>query len=178
MKTNVALIGFMGTGKTTVGGVLAKKLNKKMVELDSLIEQRAKKSIARIFQEDGETAFRQLEIKVTKEVASSKNQVIACGGGIVLNKINIDRLKLEAVVVYLMASPEVIEARVSADDGVRPLLDKSNKALTIRELLEFRQPFYERAADIKIDTSKLGIEATAELIIARLKEYEGFNWQE
>jgi shikimate kinase len=176
MKTNVALIGFMGTGKTAVGDVLAKKLNKKLVELDSLIEQRAKKSIASIFKEDGEIAFRQLEIEVTKEVASNKNQVIACGGGVVLNKINIDRLKEEAVVVYLMASPEVIEARVSADGGVRPLLDKSDKALTIRELLEFRQPFYERAADIKIDTSKLGIEATAELIIARLKEYEGFNW--
>jgi shikimate kinase len=178
MKTNVALIGFMGAGKTAVGGVLAKKLNKKLVEMDSLIEQRAKKSIARIFQEDGEIAFRQLEIEVTKEVATGKNQVIACGGGIVLNKINIDRLKQEAVVVYLMASPEVIEARVSADGGVRPLLDKSNKALTIRELLEFRQPFYGRAADIKIDTSKLDIEATAELIIARLKEHEGFNWQE
>ncbi len=178
MKTNVALIGFMGTGKTAVGGVLAKKLNKKLVELDSLIEQRAKKPIAGIFQEDGEIAFRQLEIEVTKEVATGKNQVIACGGGIVLNKINIDRLKEEAVVVYLTASPEVIEARVSSDGGVRPLLDKSNKALTIRELLEFRQPFYKRAADIKIDTSKLGIEATAELIIARLKEYEGFNWQE
>jgi shikimate kinase len=178
MKTNIALIGFMGTGKTAVGDVLAKKLNKKLVELDSLIEQRAKKSIASIFKEDGEITFRQLEIEVTKEVATGKNQVIACGGGIVLNKINIDRLKEEAVVVYLMTSPEVIEARVSADGGVRPLLDKSNKALTIRELLEFRQPFYERAADIKIDNSKLGIEATAELIIARLKKYEGFNWQE
>jgi shikimate kinase len=178
MKTNIALIGFMGTGKTAVGDVLAKKLNKKLVELDSLIEQRAKKSIASIFKEDGEITFRQLEIEVTKEVATGKNQVIACGGGIVLNKINIDRLKEEAVVVYLMASPEVIEARVSPDGGLRPLLDKSNKALTIRELLEFRQPFYERAADIKIDNSKLGIEATAELIIARLKKYEGFNWQE
>jgi shikimate kinase len=178
MKTNIALIGFMGTGKTAVGDVLAKKLNKKLVELDSLIEQRAKKSIASIFKEDGEITFRQLEIEVTKEVATGKNQVIACGGGIVLNKINIDRLKEEAVVVYLMASPEVIEARVSPDGGLRPLLDKSNKALAIRELLEFRQPFYERAADIKIDNSKLGIEATAELIIARLKKYEGFNWQE
>lgn len=176
MKTNVALIGFMGAGKTAVGRLLAEKLNKKLVELDSLIEHKAGKSIADIFQEDGEMAFRQLEIEVTKEVAGNKNQVIACGGGIVLNKINIDRIKDEAVVVYLMASPEIIQERVSIDEGIRPLLKKSNKALTIRELLEFRQPFYERAADIKIDTSELDIEATSKLIIARLKEYEGNNF--
>ena len=176
MKTNVALIGFMGAGKTAVGRLLAEKLNKKLVELDSLIEHKAGKSIADIFQEDGEIAFRQLEIEVTKEVAGNKNQVIACGGGIVLNKINIDRLKDEAVVVYLTASPEIIQERVSIDEGIRPLLKKSNKALTIRELLEFRQPFYERAADIKIDTSELDIEAVAQQIIARLKEYEGNNF--
>ena len=178
MKTNIALIGFMGAGKTTIAELLAEKLNKKAMELDSLIEQRAGKSIPDIFREDGETAFRELEIEAAREVAASNNQVIACGGGIVLNKINIDRLKEGAVVVYLTASPQVIEERVSTNDIVRPLLMKSNKELTIREMLEFRQPFYERAADIKIDTSELNIEATAELIIARLKEYEGFNWQE
>lgn len=177
MKTNLALIGFMGTGKTAVGRVLAEKLDKELIELDSLIELKAGKSIARIFQEDGEIAFRQLEIEVTKEAAAGKNQVIACGGGVVLNKINIDRLKEEAVVVYLNASPEVILQRVSSDDSVRPLLKKGNKTLTIRELLKFRKPFYERAADIKIDTSNLDIEATAELIITRLKEYEGDNIQ-
>ena len=170
MKTNIALIGFMGAGKTAVGKLLAEKLNKKLVELDSLIEYRAGKSIADIFQEDGEIAFRQLEIDVTKEVATSKDQVIACGGGVVLNKINIDRLKKEGIVVYLTASPEVTLQRVSADNSVRPLLKDSNKALTIKELLKFRQPFYERAADIKIDTSELDIESTAQQIIARLKE--------
>jgi shikimate kinase len=148
--------------------VLAKKLNKKLIELDSLIELKAGKSITRIFQEDGEIAFRQLEIEAAKEVAAGKNQVIACGGGIVLNKINIDRLNEKAVVVYLMASPEVIQERVSTNGVVRPLLKKSNKATAIKELIAFRQPFYERAADIKIDTSKLDIEAVVEQIIARL----------
>jgi len=170
MKTNIALIGFMGAGKTAVGKLLAEKLNKKLIELDSLIELKAEKPIARIFKEDGEIAFRQLEIEATKEVAGNKNQVIACGGGIVLNKINIDRLKEEGIVVYLTASPEVILQRVSADNTVRPLLENNNKTLTIRELLKFREPFYERAADIKIDTSKLDIESTTQQIIARLKE--------
>lgn len=175
MKTNIALIGFMGAGKTAVGRVLAEKLNKKLIELDSLIEYRAGKSIALIFQENSEIAFRELEIDVTKEVATGKNQVIACGGGVVLNKINIDRLKEESMVVYLTASPDVILQRVSADNSVRPLLKKSNKATAIKELIAFRQPLYERAADIKIDTSKLDIEAVAQQIIARLKEYEGNN---
>ncbi len=175
MKTNIALIGFMGAGKTAVGRVLAGKLNKKLAELDSLIEDKARKPISRIFQEDGEIAFRQLETEVTREVAAGKNQVIACGGGVVLNKINIDRLKEESVVVYLTASPDIILQRVSADNSVRPLLKKSNKATAIKELIAFRQPLYERAADIKIDTSKLGIEAVAQQIIARLKEYEGNN---
>ncbi len=175
MKTNIALIGFMGAGKTAVAKILAEKLGKELVELDSLIEFKAGKSIPHIFRQHGEIAFRELEIEITREVAAGNNQVIACGGGIVLNKINIDRLKEGAVVVYLTASPEVIQQRVDADDTTRPLLAKGDKALTIREMLEFRQPFYERAADIKINTSALDIATTAETIIARLKEYEGFN---
>ena len=175
MKTNIALIGFMGAGKTAAGRLLAKKLGKKLVEMDSLIELRAGKPIPDIFQEDGEVAFRRLEIEVTREVAGNKNQVIACGGGVVLNRINIDRLKKGAVVVYLTASPEVILQRVSDDSSVRPLLENSNKALNIRELLKFRQPLYERAADIMIDTSGLDIETVAERITAGLEEYEGSN---
>jgi len=85
MKTNIALIGFMGTGKTTIGRTLARKLSKTFVEIDALIEQKAGKSIADIFKDDGEIAFRQLEIDITREIAARENQVIACGGGIVLN---------------------------------------------------------------------------------------------
>ncbi len=168
--TSVALVGFMGAGKTAVGRVLAEKMNKELVELDSLIVEKAGKSIARIFDQEGEIVFRQLEMEVTREVAGRKNQIIACGGGVVLNKINIDRLKAEAVVVYLMASPEAIQERVVAGDAeVRPLLGDGDKSLAIRELLAFRQPFYRRAADIIIDTSRMGIEAVAEQIIAGLK---------
>ena len=167
--TSVALVGFMGAGKTAVGRVLAEKMNKELVELDSLIVEKAGKSIARIFDQEGEIAFRQLEMEVTREVAGRKNQVIACGGGVVLNKINIDRLKAEAVVVYLMASPEAIQERVAGDAEVRALLESGDKSLAIRELLALRQPFYRRAADIIIDTSRMGIEAVAEQIIAGLK---------
>ena len=175
MKTNIALIGFMGTGKTVVGKALAEKLNKEFVETDALIEQKAGKSIPEIFQQDGEMAFRELEIEVIKKVAQGQNLVIACGGGIVLNKINIDRLRQEAIIVYLTASPKVILRRTSGDGEERPLLNVADKAAEIRELLRFRKPFYERAADIKINTSRLNIASVAEQIISKLKENENFN---
>jgi len=176
MKTSIALIGFMGTGKTAVGKALAEKLGKKFVELDALIEQKAGKTIPEIFKQDGEIAFRELEIEVTKDVARGKNQVIACGGGVVLNKINIDRLRNESIIVYLTASPKVLLKRVSGGRIKRPLLKVSNQALTIQELLAFRKPFYERAADIKVDTSKPDIDSVVKQIINKLKEDESFNF--
>ena len=176
MKTNVALIGFMGTGKTAVGEALAKKLNRKFVELDLLIERKAGKPIPEIFQQDGEVAFRELEIEATKKIAKQKYLVIACGGGIVLNKINIDRLRRESIIVYLTASPRIILKRVSSEEGQRPLLEVDNPTLTIRELLRFRKPFYEQAADITINTSKLDTDSVVKQIINRLKKDESFNF--
>ena len=176
MKTNIALIGFMGTGKTAVGKALSEKLNKEFVEMDALIEQKAKKPIPDIFQQDGEVTFRELEINIAKEVAQRKNLVIACGGGIVLNKINIDRLRKESIIVYLTASPEIILRRVSGGKEIRPLLDVADPTSEIRELLKFRKPFYEQAADVQIDTSKLTITSTAEQIIDKLKENESLNF--
>ncbi|MCL0094565.1 shikimate kinase [Dehalococcoidales bacterium] len=174
MKTSIALIGFMGTGKTAVGKIVAEKLGKEFIELDLLIEQRAGKTIAEVFQQDGEIAFRELEIEVTKEVSEKKNVVIACGGGLVLNKINIDRLSKECLIVYLTASPGVILKRISSEENERPLLKTANKALVVQELLRWRKPFYEQAADIKINTSKLDINSVAEQIIEKVKEDENF----
>jgi shikimate kinase len=175
MKTNIALIGFMGAGKTAVGEVLAQRLGKEFVELDAVIEKRAGKSIANIFQQEGEIAFRELEIDITKEIAARKDQVIACGGGIILNKINIDRLKQGSVMVYLMASLEVIIQRTVDDKGVRPLLNVNDRKGEIVALLKFRRPLYENAADITIDTSNLSINAVVEKIEQELKRYEDFD---
>ena len=175
MKTSIALIGFMGTGKTVVGKAVAEKLGKDFVELDVLIEQKAGKPISEIFQQDGEVAFRELEIEVIKRVTENKKQVIACGGGVILNKINIDRLKKDSVIVYLTASPKVILKRVSGDGWERPVLKASNKAEKIQELLKLRKPFYERAADIKIDTSRLKVNSVVEQIINKVKQVEDFS---
>ena len=175
MKTSIALIGFMGTGKTVAGKALAEKLGKEFFELDPLIEKKAGKTIPAIFNEDGEIAFREFEIEVIKEVSKERNAVIACGGGVVLNKINIDRLKKESVIVYRTASPRVILRRTSRDSEERPLLVIANPALTIRELLRFRRPLYERAADTTVNTSRLNIDSVVTKIIAGIKEYEGLS---
>ena len=175
MKTSIALIGFMGVGKTAVGKALAEKLGKEFIELDSLIVEKAGKSIPRIFADDGEIAFRELEIEVTKEIYGKENAVIACGGGVPLNKINIDRLSQEAVIVYLAASPDAISQRTAVDAEERPLLNVPNRIYVIRELQNFRKPFYERAADVVINTSGLDIKSVIKEIISKLKKYEGFN---
>lgn len=175
MKTNIALIGFMAAGKTAVARQLAQRLDKKLVELDALIEQRAGKTVARIFAEDGETAFREWEIALVKEVAAARNQVIATGGGIVLNTINVDRLRQGGVIVYLEASPTAILKRAQASTAVRPLLAGEDKAGIIEKMLRFRQPYYDRAADIRLDTSAIAVNAVAGRIIELLKQYEDFT---
>ncbi|MES0329351.1 MAG: shikimate kinase [Dehalococcoidales bacterium] len=175
MKTNIALIGFMAAGKTAVARQLAHRLDKKLVELDALIEQRAGKTVARIFAEDGETAFREWEIALIKEVAVARNQVIATGGGIVLNTINVDRLRQGGVIVYLEASPTAILKRAQASTAVRPLLAGEDKAGIIEKMLRFRQPYYDRAADIRLDTSAIAVNAVAGRIIELLKQYEDFT---
>jgi shikimate kinase len=173
-KTSIALIGFMGAGKSAVGKVLAEKLGKKLVEMDTAIVRKSGKSIPQIFSE-GEIAFRELEIDVVKKLASGRNQIISCGGGVVLNKINIDRLKIDSLIVWLTANPAIILKRTETDKSTRPLLKSDSKIADIRELLRFRKPYYERAADIKIDTSKLDVKTVADQIIKKLSEYEDFN---
>ncbi len=175
MKTNIALIGFMGAGKSEVGKALAQRLGRKFIDLDFLIEKRAGKSISRIFLEDGEAAFRELEVEVTKEISQVDNSVIACGGGIILNQVNIDRLRRKAVIVYLSADPSLLLKRVQGSEDLRPLLKGEDKERRVRELLSFREPLYKRAADIEVDTSKLDVEAVVERIISELKKDESFN---
>ena len=175
MKTSIALIGFMGTGKTAVGKLLAEKLGKEFIELDAVIEKRAGKSIPEIFQQDGEIGFREMEIEITREVASKKNAVFACGGGIILNKINIDRLSKECIIICLTASPMIILKRTSVDTDDRPLLTLPDRMRQIKELLRFRRPFYERSADITINTSKMNVHLVVERIIEKLRENESYN---
>jgi shikimate kinase len=166
VKSSIALVGFMGTGKTVVGRLLAQKTGRDFVELDAVIAAKAGRPIPEIFRSEGEIGFREREIEAVRQVAGKKNAVIACGGGVVLNTINIDRLRRECTVVCLTASPAVILARTSSDGGGRPLLDVDDRERQVKELLASRQPYYKAAADIIVNTSRL----TPEKVVARIIE--------
>jgi len=175
MKSNIALIGFMAVGKSAVGQILARNTGKTLIEIDALIEQKTGKPISRIFREEGEIAFREYEIEVIKENFTRKNLVLACGGGVVLNKINIDRLKQESVTVWLKASVESILERLKNSGETRPLISSKNREKEVRSLLDFRLPYYERSADLQVDTTGLTIERVEEKIQAMLKEYADYR---
>lgn len=165
MRENIALIGFMGTGKTSIGRLLAVKSGKKFVETDRIIEENAGKRIPDIFENDGEIKFRELEIEAVKKAALMRNAVISCGGGVVLNQINIQRLKKNSFIVLLTASPEAIVKRIG--DGDRPLLKGRGKPEKIKKLLASRKPFYG-VSDFTVDTSRISAEKAAEKIIGML----------
>jgi shikimate kinase len=169
MKSSIALIGFMGTGKSTVGRLLAEMTGREFVELDDIIAGEAGMSIPAIFEHEGEIGFREREISAVKKLAGKRNTVIACGGGVVLNMINIERLRQECIIICLTASPLVILERTRQQPGDRPLLDVDDEYESIKKLLHFRRPFYRRAADIIIDTSGLTPENVARRIVRKLK---------
>ena len=175
MKNSIALIGFMGTGKTAVGKTLADRLGKEFIETDALIEKKAGKSIPEIFSRDGEIAFRELEIEIIKRIAMKDNAVIACGGGIVLNKINVDRLVKKCIIINLKASPSLISKRTSGDKDNRPLLAVTDRLAQIKELQDYRRPYYQRAADFEINTSWLNIKGVVNKIIEKLKDYADYG---
>jgi shikimate kinase len=176
MKSNIALIGFMGTGKTVVGQELSKRLGMAFIETDSLISARAKKPIPEIFEDDGETHFRELEIEVIKWTCRETRSVIACGGGVVLNWINVERLRECSAIVLLTASPAATLRRISREVGQRPLLEVEDPLARIREMAKFRSPFYARAADFTVSTSRLSVAEVVETIVDRLKEDASFDW--
>jgi len=170
MRSNIALIGFMGTGKSAVGLEISKLLGNELVEIDDLIAERAGKSIPEIFSEDGEAAFRKLEMEAVAEASRRNSVVISCGGGAVLEPQNVTRLRRNSVIILLTASLEEILRRAAQDGESRPLLNVSDREAKVRELLTFRYPIYIQAADYVIDTSGLDPEEIAETIISCLRE--------
>ncbi len=161
---NIVLIGFMGTGKTAVGRRVAARLGRPFIDTDALIEARAGRSIARIFAEDGEEAFRRLEAEVVAEASARSGAVIATGGGVVLRPENMARLRRSGVIVALRAQPQAILARVGAGGGDRPLLGNDPEA-RVRRLLVERDPLYRDAA-LVVDTTSLTLDEVAARVLA------------
>jgi shikimate kinase len=159
---NVALVGFMGTGKTTVGRALAELLEFKFVDTDELIEARTHKRISDIFEQDGEPAFRELEAQVVEELARGRGQMISTGGGLPTTQSNLDSLKSHALVVCLWASAEKVFERVKHQSH-RPLLNTPDPLKSIRELLEQRTPYYKQA-DVLVGTEGRPVREVAQQV--------------
>ena len=164
---NVALIGFMGTGKSTVGRLVAEQLRFEFVDTDEIIEARAGKTITEIFAQNGEPAFRELEKNLVAELGSREELVISCGGGLVVNEINLANLKTHSLVVCLWASPEKILARVSHQTH-RPLLKDPDPLTKIKTLLAAREPFY-RQADVIVNTELRSVKVVAQQIVHQFR---------
>jgi shikimate kinase len=164
---NIVLTGFMGTGKTKVGKELSRLLNMKLIDADTEIEKAEKMTINEIFKQYGESRFREVESEMVKKLSEYKNSIISTGGGVVLRQENIDALKKNGIIICLMAKPETILKR-TCNNNDRPLLQVENPIERIKELLNFRKPFYEKA-DIIINTEEKTPLQIAEEIIERIK---------
>ncbi len=144
----IILIGYMGSGKTTVGKALSKETGMMFYDLDWYIESRMRKTVSQIFAERGEEGFRQIEYNMLHEVAEFENVIISCGGGTPCFFDNMDYLNQQGDVVYLKATPETLYKHLLMAKVERPLLkDKSPEELIayITEHLKERTPFYEKA---------------------------------
>jgi shikimate kinase len=160
---NIVLTGFMGTGKTAVGKVLSQKLGFVLVDADAEIEKEQKTTITDIFNRLGEAAFRDMESAMIKRLSVLKRAVLSTGGGAVLRAENMDALRGNWIVVCLAATPETILRRIGKSKN-RPLLQVADPLQKIRELYDFRRPYYEKA-DIIINTDGMGPLQVAEEII-------------
>lgn len=146
----IIFIGFMGAGKSFFSKRLAERLGLERIETDELaIKKSGRDSIKEIFEKDGETRFRELEIEIAKELQEKDKVVIDTGGGVVLNKIILDYLRKNGVVIFLNSSLEIIEKRFK-DDEIRPLWQDKEK---FRQLYKLRLPLYQQYADVEINTS-------------------------
>jgi shikimate kinase len=162
MKSNIVLVGFMGTGKTSVGTQLAEMLEMQFIDTDEIIEKDSGMSISEIFAKMGEDHFRDLESRTIERVSKLERQVIATGGGAVKREKNLQNLKNSGIVFCLYASPEIILQRTSRYNH-RPLLQVDDPVSKINEMLKEREQFYTKA-DYMIDTSKLTIDQVVEKI--------------
>jgi len=164
---NIALIGFMGTGKTSVGRLVAEQLHFDYLDTDELIQSRTGRPIVEIFSTDGEAAFRKMEQELVGELAARTKTVIATGGGLPMNPQNLVSLKTHALVVCLWASPEKIWERVK-NQTHRPLLHDADPQKKIRELLAAREPFY-RQADVLLNTELRSIREVAQQVVHQFR---------
>jgi len=167
---NIVLFGFMGTGKSAVAQMLARRLNIRWVDMDKVIEERQGASIEKIFERNGEAYFRGLERELVKELLEEKDIVVSTGGGVVLNPENMQDFKEWGLCVCLNASIQTIYDRVRHRHD-RPLLKGQDPMKKIQDLLELRRPCYEKIG-IQVDTSHKSVHDVVETILGLVKDLQ------
>ena len=165
--SNLALIGFMGTGKSSVGQVVAAQLGFEFLDTDEAIEKMAGRRISEIFASDGEPAFRAYEQQLVAQLAERRGLVVSTGGGLAANDANLASLRQHALLICLWASPEVVWQRVRHQSH-RPLLQTPDPLARIRELLAAREPFY-RQADGMINTERRSVKDVAQHVLNQFR---------
>jgi len=171
MAKNIILVGFMGTGKSTVGWRLAQKLHMEFIDMDKEIERITGLTVSDLFRRYGEVRFRSEERVLAAKLAKRENMVIATGGGVVLQEDNIDSLGGSGTIVRLEATPEEILTRVNRKKGSRPLLKRDINAEDIADILNKREPLYA-CAEYRISTSGKDVEQVVNEIAELLKREE------
>lgn len=151
MKKNIVLCGFMGSGKTVTGKLLADKLGLEFIDMDEFIEKQNRMTVNEIFTKYGEAEFRRMETEAAKLLGNGKGRVIACGGGAVLNPKNVDFLKSNGDLFYLSVTADTVILRLKNDTS-RPLL-KNDKANSVITLFNSREAIYSSVADYVIDSN-------------------------
>ncbi|HXG62007.1 MAG TPA: shikimate kinase [Planctomycetota bacterium] len=168
---NVVLIGFRGSGKTTVGKALAARLGREFIDCDEHIERKTHLTIREIFERWGESHFRNLESEAIADLAKLDGKVIATGGGAVLRYKNIQMLKRNAKIFHLEVNPENAFRRIEADGSTRqrrPALTEKDPFTEIREQIELRRPYYLQGADVTIATDGRSVEEIVREILGHL----------
>lgn len=168
---NIYLIGFRCTGKTTIGKIIANKLNMDFIDADDELVRQQGEPISEIVEKYGWNHFRDKESDIIKQISSRNNHVVATGGGVILKKENIECLKATGTVIWLKASPETIKNRILQDvktEESRPSLTSKGLIEEIQETIETRTPLYAKAMDFKIDTDNTEVEIIANNILDKI----------
>ncbi len=168
---NIVLIGFMGSGKSTISDYLSTVFDMKLVEMDQVIAEKEGMSIPDIFSTYGEEYFRNLETDLLKELQTGESCIISCGGGVALRQENVVEMKKNGRVVLLTASPETIYERVK-DSNDRPILEGNKNVEFIADMMEKRREKYEAAADVVVQTDNKTILQICEELISKLMELD------
>lgn len=151
MEKNIFLIGFMGTGKSTIAKIIEEESGRTLVEMDERLVEEAGMSINDIFEKYGEPHFRDMETELIRTIGTEGNSVVSCGGGVPMREVNVEAMRKSGTIVYLETTPETIFERVRYSTN-RPLLNGNMNVEYITKLMNDRRPKYEAAADLTIST--------------------------